>query len=134
LTISAIEARDEKLLDGVKPRESKIVTGASSHGGILFYFGRARNKRVATLFSLFGALCLGAGLLFGIAGGQTFGWIIGAIPITFSGGIGILLLAFAVRSEEHTSELQSRFDLVCRLLLEKKKKCILYIVLHSNTT
>src|SRR5438067_10100934 len=25
-----------------------------------------------------------------------------------------------VRSEEHTSELQSRFDLVCRLLLEKK--------------
>src|SRR5437868_11042774 len=30
-----------------------------------------------------------------------------------------------VRSEEHTSELQSRFDLVCRLLLEKKKKFVL---------
>src|SRR5207249_11262733 len=29
---------------------------------------------------------------------------------------------FDMRSEEHTSELQSRFDLVCRLLLEKKKK------------
>src|SRR5699024_12255492 len=28
----------------------------------------------------------------------------------------------ALRSEEHTSELQSRFDLVCRLLLEKKKR------------
>src|SRR5438105_8670173 len=28
------------------------------------------------------------------------------------------------RSEEHTSELQSRVDLVCRLLLEKKKKKI----------
>src|SRR2546428_9466582 len=28
----------------------------------------------------------------------------------------------AIRSEEHTSELQSRSDLVCRLLLEKKKK------------
>src|SRR5207249_11184883 len=28
------------------------------------------------------------------------------------------------RSEEHTSELQSRFDLVCRLLLEKKNKTI----------
>src|SRR5699024_8495459 len=27
-----------------------------------------------------------------------------------------------IRSEEHTSELQSRFDLVCRLLLEKKNK------------
>src|SRR5690349_23688496 len=31
-------------------------------------------------------------------------------------------LAPAPRSEEHTSELQSRRDLVCRLLLEKKKK------------
>src|SRR6266496_5948937 len=30
------------------------------------------------------------------------------------------------RSEEHTSELQSRRDLVCRLLLEKKKKIIMY--------
>src|SRR5207249_9631764 len=33
-------------------------------------------------------------------------------PLHLAGG--------AVRSEEHTSELQSRFDLVCRLLLEKK--------------
>src|SRR5437870_6572437 len=31
------------------------------------------------------------------------------------------------RSEEHTSELQSRGHLVCRLLLEKKKKKTLYI-------
>src|SRR2546429_956233 len=30
----------------------------------------------------------------------------------------------ATRSEEHTSELQSRLHLVCRLLLEKKKKTI----------
>src|SRR5438034_2449152 len=30
--------------------------------------------------------------------------------------------AAAIRSEEHTSELQSHSDLVCRLLLEKKKK------------
>src|SRR5437773_2984822 len=29
---------------------------------------------------------------------------------------------FYIRSEEHTSELQSHHDLVCRLLLEKKKK------------
>src|SRR5216683_6562490 len=32
------------------------------------------------------------------------------------------LVIAVVRSEEHTSELQSRSDLVCRLLLEKKKK------------
>src|SRR5438094_7740694 len=31
-------------------------------------------------------------------------------------------LGIAARSEEHTSELQSPYDLVCRLLLEKKKK------------
>src|SRR5438105_8493133 len=36
--------------------------------------------------------------------------------------IGAALLASGLRSEEHTSELQSRVDLVCRLLLEKKKK------------
>src|SRR2546428_2204072 len=37
-----------------------------------------------------------------------------------------------LRSEEHTSELQSRSDLVCRLLLEKKKK-ILQISALSST-
>src|SRR2546421_9092589 len=40
------------------------------------------------------------------------------------------------RSEEHTSELQSRSDLVCRLLLEKKKKTEQYNhqLLSKNTT
>src|SRR2546430_8952644 len=33
----------------------------------------------------------------------------------------------AFRSEEHTSELQSQSNLVCRLLLEKKKKHIIYL-------
>src|SRR5438309_3199131 len=39
------------------------------------------------------------------------------------------------RSEEHTSELQSQFHLVCRLLLEKKKKKLHYPLTHitSNT-
>src|SRR5690349_23970102 len=36
--------------------------------------------------------------------------------------IGDEVLDRVLRSEEHTSELQSRRDLVCRLLLEKKKK------------
>src|SRR5260370_29232077 len=35
------------------------------------------------------------------------------------------------RSEEHTSELQSHLNLVCRLLLEKKKKKIVYIIVYS---
>src|SRR3989440_7428333 len=37
-------------------------------------------------------------------------------------GRDLLTGAQSKRSEEHTSELQSRSDLVCRLLLEKKKK------------
>src|SRR5207249_7067105 len=36
------------------------------------------------------------------------------------------------RSEEHTSELQSRFDLVCRLLLEKKKRQKQLLCVHEN--
>src|SRR2546422_6493365 len=36
--------------------------------------------------------------------------------------VGLLLQKEHGRSEEHTSELQSRLHLVCRLLLEKKKK------------
>src|SRR6266849_7122464 len=36
------------------------------------------------------------------------------------------------RSEEHTSELQSRVDIVCRLLLEKKKGPTYAIVFHLN--
>src|SRR5688572_32415043 len=45
---------------------------------------------------------------------RIFGIFMGA----FAGG----LVATALRSEEHTSELQSQSNLVCRLLLEKKKK------------
>src|SRR6266704_3831480 len=37
-------------------------------------------------------------------------------------------IGFPPRSEEHTSELQSRFDLVCRRLLEKKKLIFLFSV------
>src|SRR5689334_23485501 len=37
-------------------------------------------------------------------------------------GAGVLGVVDHLRSEEHTSELQSQFHLVCRLLLEKKKK------------
>src|SRR5688572_32630591 len=37
---------------------------------------------------------------------------------------GLVLFLYATRSEEHTSELQSQSNLVCRLLLEKKKNTI----------
>src|SRR6266516_6323205 len=39
----------------------------------------------------------------------------------------------AARSEEHTSELQSPYDLVCRLLLEKKKKShIIFLIVKKK--
>src|SRR3712207_7581899 len=50
------------------------------------------------------------------------------------------LVGAALRSEEHTSELQSRQYLVCRLLLEKKKKQYIHIhrrpdtLSHTSTT
>src|SRR3989449_7181722 len=47
-------------------------------------------------------------------------------PVTTPTGL------FASRSEEHTSELQSRLHLVCRLLLEKKKT-FYYSVTKSDT-
>src|SRR5262249_58883753 len=46
--------------------------------------------------------------------------------------IGIMVVA-APRSEEHTSELQSLTNLVCRLLLEKKKKKHIMHILTTPT-
>src|SRR5437868_8804381 len=45
-------------------------------------------------------------------------------PARASHGFRSVFCLAAKRSEEHTSELQSRFDIVCRLLLEKKKEPI----------
>src|SRR5438034_8574358 len=42
--------------------------------------------------------------------------------LAVAAGAGLVMPSRRMRSEEHTSELQSHSDLVCRLLLEKKKK------------
>src|SRR5699024_11942161 len=76
--------------------QGPICTGGSHTVAIMGEFGRLR-RAAATAVSIV-LLTLGGLLL--------------AEPAQ----------ACACRSEEHTSELQSRFDLVCRLLLEKKKK------------
>src|SRR5437867_7994121 len=51
-----------------------------------------------------------------------------------SGGASPSLLCASPpsRSEEHTSELQSPYDLVCRLLLEKKKRTLPTCSVHPN--
>src|SRR2546422_7202994 len=72
------------------------------------------------------------------------------VPVIASGGAGKLehlagaldvgahgVLAatlFHYRSEEHTSELQSRLHLVCRLLLEKKKQSYLTVMQKLQST
>src|SRR5438034_6317984 len=56
-----------------------------------------------------------AHLLYGVGGGGSI------VQLTGEVGTGKTTVC-RTRSEEHTSELQSHSDLVCRLLLEKKKK------------
>src|SRR5699024_12307483 len=42
------------------------------------------------------------------------------------------MYVYPMRSEEHTSELQSRFELVCRLLLEKINTTLLHYHIHND--
>src|SRR5258706_6390219 len=44
--------------------------------------------------------------------------------------VSLAVLAIVIRSEEHTSELQSLTNIVCRLLLEKKKRSIEIVALQ----
>src|SRR3989454_11374633 len=53
---------------------------------------------------------------------QARGLVKEAIALAGQGGAEVFVRVNAARSEEHTSELQSPCNLVCRLLLEKKKK------------
>src|SRR5438046_6885552 len=61
----------------------------------------------------------GRGALIGAGVGGTLGLALG---LAFAGQTCVAYPGFGGRSEEHTSELQSLTNLVCRLLLEKKKK------------
>src|SRR2546422_3467272 len=62
---------------------------------------------------------------------KSSGWL---LYVTRNAGSPQVSFASGSRSEEHTSELQSRLHLVCRLLLEKKKKKKkkIKIVIHKN--
>src|SRR5438309_4676159 len=57
----------------------------------------------------------------------TFAPLLGAVwpvtALTKTAPAGNPAKPVEIRSEEHTSELQSQFHLVCRLLLEKKRRC-----------
>src|SRR2546429_4134030 len=55
-----------------------------------------------------------------------------AVHLRHRQGFGVQLGGNLERSEEHTSELQSRLHLVCRLLLEKKKQNISQQILYPT--
>src|SRR5207249_11711689 len=55
------------------------------------------------------------------------------VPLEVAADAEATLRGVGFRSEEHTSELQSRFDLVCRLLLEKKKTQIMPLARSLRT-
>src|SRR2546421_12421971 len=101
-------------------------TSVIRHFSSLFFFNDTATTEIYTL-SLHDALPISntqrtrAGRVHSAQGGGAQGGIamrveLGAIAAVSSAALG------RVRSEEHTSELQSRSDLVCRLLLEKKKQ------------
>src|SRR3712207_8046006 len=84
----------------------------------IFAIGFMKNKMAIGAF-LIGFLLLN-GVLFTKALHRTFGITVLSLEQYF------MIYTLALRSEEHTSELQSRQYLVCRLLLEKKKNVAVY--------
>src|SRR5690625_6499986 len=94
----------------------------------LFLFNATATTAIYTL-SLHDALPIYA-LSLSIGGSTIYGPLAAPIAlllwiylVSIAVLVGAALNAALARSEEHTSELQSRGHLVCRLLLEKKKKC-----------
>src|SRR2546427_4001758 len=91
---------------------------------LFFFFLMIRRPPRSTLFpytTLFRSKCGASG---GCETVQTSQWAVFlGMPVAFYGVVGYLATGMPrKRSEEHTSELQSQSNLVCRLLLEKKKK------------
>src|SRR5438552_14122516 len=95
----------------------------------LFFFHAPATTEIYTL-SLHDALPI---LGLGVGGVGSYG----AVYHLLNNGLAKAFAFLAVgniRSEEHTSELQSPDHLVCRLLLEKKKKTNFHIYPKSTTT
>src|SRR5690554_7000134 len=82
---------------------------------------------IAHAISLYGEIFTGQGLSFGFFHvSSLIAWLVIAVTLVFSLRAPVTSLLLVMRSEEHTSELQSRPHLVCRLLLEKKKNKMNY--------
>src|SRR2546421_7361313 len=89
------------------------------HCFFFFFFNDTATTEIYTL-SLHDALPIS--IIFGVVPDATSEWNPEMAPHAMVMNANGNSLPANTRSEEHTSELQSRSDLVCRLLLEKKKK------------
>src|SRR5690625_6609728 len=87
---------------------------------LLFFFFNATTTPELYTLSLHDALPISASET--IAAGTFLHAWFPAVPIWV---FALVVAVVMTRSEEHTSELQSRGHLVCRLLLEKKKKTLI---------
>src|SRR2546427_3702663 len=76
----------------------------------------------STLFPLHDALPISVRCPEGVNEAEVRKTLLNEFSIEIGAGLGPLAGKIWRRSEEHTSELQSQSNLVCRLLLEKKKK------------
>src|SRR5256885_12920152 len=98
---------------------------------LFFFFLMIRRPPRSTLFpytTLFRSLAAGltAALVFGSGWAQSYPQKPVRVLVGFTPGGGTDINARLLRSEEHTSELQSPCNLVCRLLLEKKNTTTQY--------
>src|SRR2546430_4134088 len=102
----------------IKPSSINVSQRAAPTCTLIFFFLMIRRPPRSTLFpytTLFRSSLQTSRLSVALSGQS----LVGTVPaITLAGG------AAWARSEEHTSELQSQSNLVCRLLLEKKKNRI----------
>src|SRR2546427_7010923 len=92
---------------------------------LFFFFNDTATTEIYTL-SLHDALPISPGLVLAqrMAARKEPGPV-SSVVVTIRlhvGSLTVMKPVFVMRSEEHTSELQSQSNLVCRLLLEKKKK------------
>src|SRR5699024_11725611 len=86
---------------------------------------KEEKKKVYSRFAI-GAIIIAALVAIGIKTElltiNSFTYVVSFLAVTIPAAYFIVM-----RSEEHTSELQSRFDIVCRLLLEKKNEIVKYV-------
>src|SRR5690625_6980899 len=100
------------------------MAGAGKVGAAIAIFVKTKSKRLRNIIKgalPVGFLGIGEPLLYGVTLPLGRPFITACLGAAVGGAFQAVMKTAALRSEEHTSELQSRGHLVCRLLLEKKK-------------